>query len=199
MQRERRRAIAALLDNAADLVRDRGESTSSAVARDLEATLEAALLDAGAATALKAGVLTTGLRYAGLGWSGATDDPSLSSDTSEPARIVGRAEKSNPGLPQADQALRLAAAEAQREIEAHLAKAEQDVDEHTRAADKATRDRDGWRRKVADLEHELGCARQEAQQAEHRLTDAEKALALAEQRLRAAQVRLVEENSGLSG
>jgi peptidoglycan hydrolase CwlO-like protein len=78
-----------------------------------------------------------------------------------------------------------------------LAKAEQDVDEHTRAADKATRDRDGWRRKVADLEHELGCARQEAQQAEHRLTDAEKALA--EQRLRAAQVRLVEENSGLSG
>ena len=74
LQRERRRAIAALLDDAADLARDRGESISSAVARDLEATLEAALLDPEAATALKMGTLTTGLRYAGLGWSGATDD-----------------------------------------------------------------------------------------------------------------------------
>jgi hypothetical protein len=129
LQRERRRAIASLLDDAADLARDRRESISSAVARDLEATLEAALLDPEAASALKAGLLTTGLRYAGLGWYGATDDLSFSADTSEPKTMVGRAEKSDPGLAKADQALRLAAAEAQREAEAHLAEAEREADE----------------------------------------------------------------------
>ena len=199
LQRERRRAIAALLDDAADLARDRGESISSAVARDLEATLEAALLDPEAATALKAGFLTTGLRYAGLGWSGATDDPSLSADISEPATMVGRAEKSDPGLPPADQALGLAAAEAQRETEAHLAEAEREADEGKRRVEEAARDRDVWRRKVADLEQQLDYAREEAQKAEHRVADAEEALALAEQGLRAAQERLVKKNSGLSG
>ncbi len=107
LHREGRRAIAALLDDAGDLARDRGESVSSAVARDLEATLEAALLDPEAATALEAGVLTTGLRYAGLGWSGATDAPSRSAGTSERETMVGRAEKTGPGLPLADDALRL--------------------------------------------------------------------------------------------
>jgi len=190
LQGERRRAIAALLDDAADLASDRGESVSSAVARDLEATLEAALLDPEAATALKAGLLTTGLRYAGLGGEGATDDPSGSGNNPEPAMMVGRAEKSQPGLPPADDALRLGAAEAQREAEAQLAKAEQDVDEHRRVAENEARDRDGWRRKVADLEQELGYARQEAQKAERRVADAEEARELAEQR-RAAQVCLV--------
>jgi hypothetical protein len=190
LQKERRRSVAALLDEAADLARHRGESISTAAARDLEATLEAALLDPDAATALKAGVLTTGLRYAGLGWSGATDDASLSPDTSEGAPTVGRGERSDQGLPAADQALRLAEARHEagaRLAEAHLAEAEKEVDEHTRAAQKAARDRNGWRRKVADLEQQLGYARDEAQKAEHRLTDEEEALVLAEQRLRSAQ------------
>jgi hypothetical protein len=198
LQRERRRAIASLLDDAAVLARDRGESFSGAVAPDLEATLEAALLDPEAATALKTGLLTTGLRYAGLGWSGATDDPSLSADTSEPATMVGRAKKSDPGLPPADQALRLAAAEAQRETEAHLAEAEREAEAGKARVEEAARDRDVWRRKVADLEQQLDCAQEEAQKAEHRFADAEEALALAEQRLRAARVRL-DKNSGLSG
>jgi len=65
--------------------------------------------------------------------------------------------------------------------------------------EEATRDRDVWRRKVADLEPQSGYAHQEAQKAENRVADAEEALALAEQRLRAAQVRLLKKNSGLSG
>lgn len=189
LQGERRRAIAALLDDAGYLARDRGESISSAVVRDLEATLEAALLDPEAATALKAGFLTTGLRYAGLGLSGATDEPSLSAETSEPATILEGAEKSGPGLPEADQALRLAAAEAQREAEAHLAEAEREADAGKARLEEAARDRDLWRRKVADLEQQLGYAQQEAHNAEHRVAGSEEALALAEQRLRAAQVR----------
>ena len=199
LQRERRRAIAALLDDAADLARDRGESVSSAVARELEATLEAALLDPEAATALKAGLLTTGLRYAGLGGDGATDDPSGSGNNSEPATMVGRADKSDPGLPPADDALRLGAAKAQREAEAHLAEAGRDVDDGKRRVEVAVRDRDVWRRKVADLDQQLASAKEEAKKAEHRFADAEEALDLAEQRLRTVQARLVEENSGLSG
>jgi len=195
LQRERRRAIAALLADAADLARDRSESLSSAVARDLEATLEAALLDPEAATALKAGMLTTGLRYAGLGWPGATDDPSPSADISEPEAMVARADKSDPGLPPADHALRLAAAEARREAEAHLAEAERDAEKGKRRVKEAARDRDVWRRKVADLEQQVGYAQEEAQKAEHRLAYAEEALALAEQHLRAAKVPLVEKNS----
>jgi hypothetical protein len=177
LQRERRRAIAALLDDAADLARDRGEIISSAVARDLEATLEAALLDPEAATALKAGVLTTGLRYAGLGWSGTTDGPFLSADTSELPTLLRRLDKSDPGLPLADQALALAAAEAQRETEAHLAEAEREADAGKARVEEAARDRDVWRRKAADLEEQLGYAQEEERKAEHRVANAEEALA----------------------
>ncbi len=192
LQRERRRAIAALLDEAAGLARDRGESLSSAVTRDLEATLEAALLDPEAATALRAGMLTTGLRYAGLGWSEATDDLSPSADTSEQEETVAAAGKSRPGLPATDQALRQAAAEAQREAEAQLAQAQLKVDEHRRDAAKAALDCDVWRRKVADLDKQLKSAQEEAQRAEHRSSDAEQSLALAERRLRTAEAGLVD-------
>ena len=198
LQRERHRAIAALLDDAADLARDRGESISSGVARDLEATLEAALLDPEAATALKAGFLTTGLRYAGLGWSGASDNPSPSADTSELARLVGRGEQSDPGLPEADRGLRLAAAAEQSEAAAHLAEAEREADAGRARFDEAAQDRDVWRRNVADLERQLDDARNEVQKAEDRLTVAKEALALADRRLRAAELRLVK-TTGLSG
>ena len=152
LQKQRRSAVAALLGDAAALACDRGETTSISVTRDLEATLEAALLDPEAASALKAGVLTTGLRYAGLGWPAAADDPSPSEGTSEPpsqgtseqATIVGRAEVSGPGLPQGDQAL-LSTAEAERGAEAQLAEAalaetERQADAAKRRLDEAERD-----------------------------------------------------------
>jgi hypothetical protein len=198
LQRERRRAIAALLDDAADLARDRGESISSAVTRDLEMTLEAALLDPEAGTALKAGLLTTGLRYAGLGGDGATDNASGSGNNSEPATMVSQADKSDPALPTADDA-RLGAAEAQLEAESRLAEAGRDADERKRRVEEAVQDRDIWRRKVADLDQQLASAQEEAKKAEQRFADAEEALALSEQRLRTVQAYLVEENNGLSG
>jgi len=142
------------------------------------------------------GILTTGLRCAGLGWSGATDDPSLLADPAEPATMVDQAEKTGPGLPQPDHALR--SAEAQHQGEAHLAEAEQEVDERKRGLGKAARIRDGCRREVADLELQLDYAHEEAQEAGHRVADAEEALALAEQPLRAAQVRLHNKKSCLN-
>jgi chromosome segregation ATPase len=53
--------------------------------------------------------------------------------------------------------------------------------------EEAERDRDGWRRKVADLARQLDDAKAEGREAEHRLTVANEDLALAEQRLRSAQ------------
>ena len=201
LQKQRRSAVAALLGDAAALARDRGETISISVTRDLEATLEAALLDPEAASALKAGVLTTGLRYAGLGWPAAADDPSPSEGTSEPpsqgtseqATIVGRAEVSGPGLPQGDQAL-LSTAEAERGAEAQLAEAalaetERQADAAKRRLDEAERDRDMRRRKVADLERQLDDARAEAQKAERRVADAEEDLGIATQRLSPSRLR----------
>jgi hypothetical protein len=190
LQRERRRAIAALLDDAEGLARDRGEGISSAVARDLEATLEAASLDPEAATALKAGLLTTGLRYAGLGWSDTNDGSSLWTETSEPTTAASPRDNSDAVLPPADQALRLAAVEARRDAEARLAEARRQVDEGKRHVAQETRDRDAWRRKVADLERQLDDARAEVQKAEHRVAGEEEALTLANQRLHDAQGRL---------
>jgi predicted nucleic acid-binding Zn-ribbon protein len=69
---------------------------------------------------------------------------------------------------------------------------------HT-GVEKAARDREVWRREVADLERQLDYARDEAQKAERRVTDAKEALGLSEQRLRAAKVRLDRKTSGLSG
>jgi len=100
---------------------------------------------------------------------------------------------------QADPALGLTASEAQREAETHLAEAEGEVDERRRGVEKAARDREVWRREVADLERQLDYARDEAQKAERRVTDAKEALGLSEQRMRAAKVRLDRKNSGLSG
>jgi hypothetical protein len=211
LQKQRRSAVAALLGDAAALARDRGETISISVTRDLEATLEAALLDPEAASALKAGVLTTGLRYAGLGWPAAADDPSPSEGTSEPPSqgtseqptIVGRAEVSGPGLPQGDQAL-LSTAEAERGAEARLAEAqlaeaqlaeaelaetERQADAAKRRLDEAERDRDMRRRKVADLERQLDDARAEAQKAERRVADAEEDLGIATQRLSPSRLR----------
>ena len=71
LSKERRRVVASLAADALELARDRGQSVSDAAARELEATLEAAILDAGAAGQLEAGRLTVALGYAGLGWAGA--------------------------------------------------------------------------------------------------------------------------------
>ena len=57
LSKERRRVVASLAGDALELARDRGQTVSSAAARELETTLEAAMLDAGAAGELQAGRL----------------------------------------------------------------------------------------------------------------------------------------------
>jgi hypothetical protein len=70
LSREGRDAVAALVSDASMLVRSDGLTVSASALEDLEATLDAALADPVAGESLRAGRLTSALRYSGLGLSG---------------------------------------------------------------------------------------------------------------------------------
>lgn len=71
---ERHRLLAELEKEARELGRGQGQSVGDAAAQELAATLEAALADEEAAAALRAGRLTSGLHYSGLGLMGFRQD-----------------------------------------------------------------------------------------------------------------------------
>jgi hypothetical protein len=64
---ERRQVINDLLPRAMDIARQAGQPASAATMGEVRGTLEAALVDAGARTAVQSGCLTKALAYAGLG------------------------------------------------------------------------------------------------------------------------------------
>ena len=66
LSQERHRRLGDLEKEGRDLADRHGQPVSAVVAQELSATLEAALADPGAADALRAGRLTTGLHYSGL-------------------------------------------------------------------------------------------------------------------------------------
>jgi hypothetical protein len=71
LSREGRDAVAELVRDASRLAARDGHAVSAATLEDLEATLDAALADPVAAETLRAGRLTSALRYSGLGLTGA--------------------------------------------------------------------------------------------------------------------------------
>jgi len=75
LSEERRAAVEALSDDARRLAAVHGETASDATVRELEATLEAASLDAAAASELRAGRLTSALAYSGMGFLEAAGVP----------------------------------------------------------------------------------------------------------------------------
>ncbi len=193
--------VAALVGDALALARDRGQSVSSAAARELEATLEAALLDAGAAGELQAGRLIGALAYTGLGWAG--DDaafpseeaggppvPSTRPDDDRPTR---RAEGGRGGHDRLlDARAPFVAAEAA------MAEAERDFEERRDRAHEARRERDRQRQQVADLEERVATARAGEQRAEGELSRAEQQLAHAERRALCARDELEKARAGLN-
>ena len=96
LSRERGRSVAAAVQAAQRLV---GTQLTPAVADAVRATLDAALADEGAADAVRAGRLSTGLVYAGLGLSGgiATPAPSRAAAAST-ATTAAPEEPSSPEL-----------------------------------------------------------------------------------------------------
>jgi hypothetical protein len=205
LSKERRRAVASLAGEALELARERGQTVSSAAARELEATLEAALLDAAAADELEAGRLTVALGYTGLGWAG-PDGALLEGPGGTPLGPPGP-EQRRPGARtdagKADNGGLVAARAALATAQAAVAAAGREVDEHRGQAQQALRERDRQHQKVADLEEQMTLARAGEQQAEHqlrhaqdRLGEAEDRLAEAEDRARSAQGELDKAKDG---
>ena len=203
LSKERRRLVAGLVDEALGLARDLGQPVSSATVRELEGTLEAALLDTGAAQALASGRLAAGLRYMGLGWSGPVDmapggaedetvGPALPNPERTKASVEAEKTEDAETADKAERERHVAAGEALRQAEAAAARSEQDAQDCQRRVQEARQERDRCHQESADLEQRLRELRAAGQQAERHLREAEKELGDAEHRARTAQDRLAE-------
>ena len=177
LTRQRRQLIAAMTTTGRRLAVDLGEKVSDSVARQVEDTLHAAMVDEEAATAVRSGVLTEPLESTGLGTldiSEAVADGSALGRTATPATpaaaapSTGRADLSvvpehEPGEDERAAARQRARAEAQAALDdarARAEKAEQKLDKATGRAEKlAARslqlqgEMEELRRQVAELEH----------------------------------------------
>jgi hypothetical protein len=204
LSKKRRRVVASLAGDALELARDRGQTVSSAAARELETTLEAAMLDAGAAGELQAGRLSVALGYTGLGWAGsdvpfppeASGTP-VGSTRPDGSRLTGHANAGRANAGRAEHERLLAARAALKTAGTAVAEAGRDLEEHRGRAHEARRERDHQHQQVADLEERMAAARAGEQRAESQLRQAEKQLAEAERRARSAQDKLDKARAGL--
>jgi hypothetical protein len=92
LSREGRDAVAALVRDASISARRDGFAVSPGALEDLEATLDASLADRVAAETLRAGRLTSALRYSGLGLSSAMAPTATSGDRGRPASAAAERE-----------------------------------------------------------------------------------------------------------
>jgi hypothetical protein len=87
---QRRQLIAELLPEATRLATEAGQPASATVLAEVRATLEAALADPAAGTAVRSGRLTRALAYAGLGEVDLTAAMAVLPDTAADRRAAGR-------------------------------------------------------------------------------------------------------------
>jgi DNA repair exonuclease SbcCD ATPase subunit len=197
LSQQRRQVVAALGDEARRLARYRGQPASQASIGELEATLEAALADAGAAEALRRGRLTTALRYSGFGPVDLTEasvapaeekapQPSAGGRTSAGRRESTAGERS--GTERRRERVKKAEQEL-RAAEAAAADAEREADEQERRLSDARAEEDRRHRQVSELEKRLRDLRGAREQAGRDLLRAEKAQDAAARRLRTAHDR----------
>ena len=98
LTKQRRRLVSAVASDGRALAVELGEKVSESVARQVEDTLTAAMMDEAAAAAVRSGLLVDSLVASGIGAvdvTGSVADPSLMGELDErflgPARQVGRA------------------------------------------------------------------------------------------------------------
>ena len=140
---QRRRLVAALVTEAKRLAERDGRAVGLQVEREVEATLQAALADADAAAAVRAGCLASPLSYAGLGvgdeagavsWQRAPAREKAPAEGQAPAEKKAPARQKAPARERAsprrgtetaaEREARLAAAEAERQARQAAAEAE---------------------------------------------------------------------------
>lgn len=222
LSRQRRQVVGALSNEARQLVRDLGRQLSEASARELEATLEAAIADPGAAEELRQGRLTSALRYSGFGLAGLTG--AAAGDTApagpatetafQPARrrppataepsATGKLAPGKPSAraerPQADRRSRERLQAAQRELraaETEAAAADREAAKRERRVRDARAERDRLRRQLASLERRLRDLREAEERAEASLLDAEEARDAADRKARGSRDRAARARTAL--
>jgi hypothetical protein len=174
---QRRRVIGALGQEAATLAAEHGQPVGSPVVGDVEQTLQAALADPDAAAQVKAGRLTTSLRYTGFG------DVAVSSTTAGARGSRRRQAPADGGRADADAKAEAEAERRRRErVRAALRDAERTLATATKAAERAQRQLD-------DARERLDAAQTDAEAAQRAHAEAAAALdeaRSAEQEARAA-------------
>ncbi|MDP3894658.1 hypothetical protein [Nocardioides sp.] len=185
LTRQRRQLTAAVTVRARGLARERGVKVTPAVADQVEATLTAAMLDAGAAEAVRSGLLVAALAATGVDAvdvSGAVAVPEAIGFTASPVaeEPLPRPELHVVPDPEAD-------LKARRAAQAALDEAESDLEQATRERDEAAAELsdlearsmqlqseiEEFRRRVATLEQQLEATDDELADAEDVRAEAE--------------------------
>lgn len=160
-----------------------GEPATDEMVKELQATIEAALADAGAAEAVQAARLVAGLTYSGLGTLAGAGSVSVRAPRAPAPRAPAVTEPAAES-PRDRKAVERAAAE--------LAEAESAAEVARRSAEEAERLADETEERIAALESELAALRSGARAAGRRRDDARRALRSAEDRHRRAAAALSE-------
>jgi hypothetical protein len=189
LTRDRRAAIAGLTAAVRSATASAGRPANDSVLRDVQATLDAAVADENAESALRTGRLTTALTYSGFGEVDISDAvaasnarPRLSVVRSEDRPAAGRpsAERSSaPSEPRRGARSTRAVAEREREVE----EARTTLAEVTSRRDVLLADAEQLRRRLNDVERELRPTEAELRSARRRLETAQRASSQAAERL----------------
>ena len=212
---ERRRLVAAMVSEAKRLAAREGRAVTLQVEREVEATLQAALADPGAAAEVAAGQLAGPLSYAGLGAGEAVASRRASAPSRPAPAETKPAERKVPGSSAArpdvatrqereaaQREAREAAAAERKEREAAavrqavqdaadaVAGARADLDAADREATDARAAQEAVRKRAEELDRELSEALAEASRATRVLREAQRSRDAAARALDAASKRL---------
>ena len=204
LSKQRRQVTAAVTRQGRALAADLGQRISEQVARQVEDTLHAAMVDEGAAAAVRSGLLTEALTSTGLG------DFEPVSVVAAPAAIGGTAPRAKPTKPtepapvelsvvpdhtrEIKEAEKAAAAAGRATLQARkrLEKAADKVARHDARTLQLQGELEEVRRRAIDLEHALDVTAEKREAAEDQRDEAEEALSDAEREEQAAQDRVEE-------
>lgn len=202
LSRQRRQVVSALSHDARRLAGDRGQVVSEPVGRELEETLEAAFADPDACEAVRSGRLTVALSYSGLGPVDVTDavggvaagprsaalpvSPVSPASSTKAASTAGRDEVDRQRRARSE----AAAAEAVREAQAAVVRAEKGAQEQERRLADARDRLKVRRREVNDLEQQLQDLRDARAGAADDVAQAEEARSAAARRVSMAADQL---------
>ena len=178
--RQRHQVLGALGQEARRLAEERGQPVSPAVQRDVEATLDAAVTDPGAADAVRSGRLLRPVRHAGMGpvdLSGAVAAPEIAVAPlpSQAAPVAPGAEAADAGGPRSSQDEKITEArEALEDADADVERAEHRVAVAGQAAERAAGRREAADQRIRTLEEDLARANEERAAAAEDVTETRK-------------------------